>query len=394
VCFNQFHDTLGGTCIPSAYEQVSAQLGLATVIADHSVHKGLRRMMNALPDDLRQRIVFFNASDEAYEGYTHVEPWLDWMKWASAWRLLDEQGQFVQSQIMQAEACCNGLMRILVRLSVPAGETRILTIDKAVGEPTLVASKIKAAPARIESRGVAANLGAPGAMEFGELRLPLPRLELLEDLTDTWSHGIERYAEGPGETAHWDAPLLADAGPVMASLIQHGGIGRSALTAEYRVYAEERFVELRLRVHWAERHRLLKLVLPLDGIARRWDGVMGGELARPCDGRERPLRDRTLLETADGTRLGIVCPDVFALDATDRRVRLTLLRSPLMAHHEPHAGTAARFTVADQGAHDFRFQFYYGKEVQGRHLDRQALMYQRPLVTADLTRGMPARRDV
>jgi hypothetical protein len=78
------------------------------------------------------------------------------------------------------------------------------------------------------------------------------------------------------------------------------------------------------------------------------------------------------------------------MDATGKRVRLTLLRSPLIAHHDPHPAKSLRGQHTDQGVHEFRFRIYYGERVSGKELDRQALMMQRPLVMADLTRGMPA----
>jgi hypothetical protein len=62
-----------------------------------------------------------------------------------------------------------------------------------------------------------------------------------------------------------------------------------------------------------------------------------------------------------------------------------------MAHHEPHLGIAPRMVVGDHGAHEFRFRFFCGN-VNTETLDRQALELQRPLLFADLTRGMPARR--
>jgi len=417
VCFNHFHDTLGGTCIPSAYAQVNAQLGHAAALADDEIHCGLRRMLNTLPDDPLQRMVFFNASDEPFDGFTCFEPWLDWSKWEPGWRVLDEQGQAVPCQPMQPEASCNGLTRLIFRLSAAPGQLRVLRIDKSAASaertspagplpsPSPPREGVRGRGARISAEGAAVSLRGRGSLAFKQVRLPLPHLELLADPSDTWSHGIDRYAEGPGAQPRWKAPELADTGPLMASLLQRGSIGKSALTAEYRVFAGAPFVELRLRVHWAERHKLLKLIWPVKGILRRWDGIMGGELERACDGKERPLRDRTLLETKSGLRTAVVCPDVFALDCTSSRLRLTLLRSALMAHHHPHTGNAPRFTVSDQGEHEFRFQFHCVKSgdmipIHGNWescppisqlLDRQAFMYQRPLAAADLTRGMLAK---
>ena len=177
----------------------------------------------------------------------------------------------------------------------------------------------------------------------------------------------------------------------MASVQQNGFIGNSELLAEYRVYAGESFVELLLRVYWSERHKLLKLTLPLPAsMKHRMDGIPGGELWRVADGKERPVRDRTLLELAEGPPIGVVFPDAYALDAQSDKIRITLLRSPLMAHHYPFEGPGRRAVFADQGMHEFRFRFFCGPKVTGAVLDQHALMMQRELVTADWTRGMRA----
>ena len=157
------------------------------------------------------------------------------------------------------------------------------------------------------------------------------------------------------------------------------------MTAEWRVYHDEAFVELRLKVLWLEAHRLLKLIWPANGFTSRTDGISGGQLQRANDGRELPLRDWTKIGTS-----AIVAPHVFALDATPQRVRLTLLRSPLMAHHQPHEGHSPRAIVADRGEHEFVFRFF-GGEVTTETLETHAMMLQRPPLLADLTRGMKAQ---
>lgn len=386
VCFHHFHDTLGGTCLPSAYPQVLDQLGFATAIADERLQSGLRGMMHKLPDDRLQRTVLYNAADAGFAGYVECEPWLGWQQWQPGWRLLDEQGAPVATQVLQPEALSNGLTRLLLHLEIEPRAWRVLRIERANGDPA--APRVEAhSDALSNDAGVA--VGPAGLRLWPDASLPLPHLELIEDASDTWSHGLDRYAETPLETARWDAPAIVDSGPLMASLLQSGSIGCSRLQAEWRVYAGEPFVELRLRLHWAETHKLLKLRLDLPGaVAQRRDGIMGGSLQRPNDGRELPLRDWTLLALQDGRSVGVVCPDVYAVDATPERLRLTLLRSALMAHHDPHPGQAARRTVSDQGVHEFRFRFL--SSADGAVLEAHALMLQRPPVYADLTRGMAA----
>jgi len=389
VCFQQFHDTLGGSCIPSAYPQVLADLGYAQSAADLYLQTTLRRRLHTLPDDTLQRCVFWNVSDGVFDDYVEFEPWLDLsrtpnFRWEPGWRLIDGNGQEVPCQVMQPEAHINMVPRLLTPMRMNEGELLALRVDRADGPSAmsslLVSMDEIASPIGTSCRGFApaANLRLRDGISLS------PQLHLIEDLSDTWSHDLDRYSEGPAISAAWNSPVLVDKGPLMASLIQTGIAGGSALHAEWRIYLDRPFVELKLRVTWTETHKILKLVVPVPSSPQtRIDGIPGGSLTRPNDGREMPLRDFTL---AGG--LGVVMPDVYAADATPERLRITLLRSATMAHPVPHGGVAPRAIISDRGDHTFRFRFYSGNDVD--RLDQAALGMQRPPLMADLTRGMPA----
>lgn len=385
VCFNHFHDTLGGTCLPSAYNYPLSQLGYAQDVGETLLHEGLRRKLTALPDDPLQRIVLYNASDLPYDGPVEFEPWLDWQSWQEGWHLIDESGAPTPFQRIAPEALAGNLVHLLFPLTVGPGEMRVLRIatteKEQTGKPAL-------------SGADASRLGAE-ALRFEGGALPLPTLKLFEDTTDTWTHVIDRYSGALCAEAQWGEMENVDNGPLMASRIAHGSIGRSDLTAEWRVY-QEGFIDLLLTVNWREQHKLLKLEQALPGTPQsRTDGVLGDWLARPFDGREWPMRDGILLisEVADGqtSALGIVAPDVYAVDVTQERLRFTLLRSAIMAHHDPHNGIAPRRTFTDQGEHTFRFRYFVGASVDTDLLERHATQLQRPLIIADFTRGMPQR---
>lgn len=398
VAFNQFHDTLGGTCIPSAYPQCYDQLGSAAHTADDIIQYELRRRSGKLPPDELQRIVLMNASDAPYDGYAEFGPWFMLSSWQDTWRLMDEKGREIPCQSLSPECVGNaeysGRGRLLFRTKLPAGGQTVIRIDKSGAKPHgKLAATTTAHAGAITSGPVAAKLDAgPAVLSFGRQSLPLPCLELLEDLSDTWSHGFDRFSPGPGGAAAWGAPCAEYRGPLVSSLRQCGTIGDSRLETEWRVYAGEPFVELRLRVLWVERRKVLKLVMDLPSSSNdRMDGIMGGSLKRLNDGIERPLRDWTLLKLSNQSAAGVVCPDVYALGASPDRVRFTLLRSAVLAQHEPNHGMGLGRMFSDQGEHEFRFRFFLGAKLTEAELDAHALMLQRPLVGADVTRGMPRR---
>jgi alpha-mannosidase len=398
VCFNHFHDILGGTSLASASVTAARQLSYAWTIADRLAQYGLRDNLNGLPDDPLQRVVFFNASDEAFDGYVEFEPYVPWNRLKKHIRTLDEANRPIPLQRLLTEAAspdsCH-LARLLIRMHLDAGQMGTVKIDPdtpCADAPCRVRGGIDAIATEA---GVSLSLGdTPGITFASGDRLLLPRIDMIEDLTDNWTAHGDRYPEGPVVSASWNAPCSLYDGPLMAALLHTGTVGCSALRAEWRVYADEPFVELHLVVHWHEVRKILKLTVALPGGAapHRLDGVMGTSLRRQNDGSERVLRDWTLVETRSA-RLGIVSPDTYALDGTARRLRLTLLRSPIQTSGpSAAAGMVLNGTPADQGVHEFRFRFFLG-DVAEELLEAQARMLHRPLLTAELTRGMARRYE-
>jgi alpha-mannosidase len=393
VAAHQFHDTLGGTCLPEAYEAVEDQLRGATALADETLVYAVRRQMATLPDDHLPRIVLANPGAVAFDGWCEANVYLEG-PWKSGWRLVDVAGVEIAFQSMHSGAGNDptwlwDVRRVLVRRRIEAGALDVLRLDPTQAQRA-VPPAVSATPDRLsQCDGLSVRSGAEATV------LSMPRhadlaltLHLIDDPSDTWSHGVTGYGETPLATACWGATQIVDAGPLMASWRQTGRIGASTLVAEWRVYEGSPAADLLLDVHWCETRKLLKLIVPQAGGTQRTDGTPGMALVRANDGCERPLQDWTQLDA-----VGVVCPDVYALDATPERARLTLLRSPFMAHHDPcpvGGSRMPRAVVADQGTHRFRFRFILGG-TGPEALAAAALDWQRPLLTAELTRGMPAR---
>jgi alpha-mannosidase len=409
VCSHQFHDTFGGTGGPDVYPAVFDQLGGAAADAEQTLVYAVRRQMHELPDDPLPRIVLANPGPDDFSGWCEATGYYE-NRWRQPWRILAPDGSEVEYQLVHPGVGVGtdwiwGLRRVLVNGSIPAGGLLPLRLDVSQ-PPAQIKSRVSAEPTRLaNSMGAAVELGTFVATPSGVPDAPtgtLPThafatlslagqvvtnvaLHLIADPTDTWSHGIDRYPDGPAVSPTWSAPVVMHRGPLMAALLQEGVVGDSRLRAEWRVYADERAVDLLLEVHWRERMKLLKLVLPLHGEPTRTDGTPGMELIRPNDGRELPLHDYSSF-----AKMAVVCPDVFALDATGERARLTLLRAPLMAHHDPCPDFYPFGMVADQGVHLFRFRFRLAA-TDPVALAAEARRWQRPPLVAELTRGMPAR---
>jgi len=385
VCFNHFHDTLGGTCLPTSYAQADAQLGYARAAADEVLQHALRRRSAGEVPDIRQRFAIANFSGSDFDGWIEHEPWMEGLEHGARFRLLDERGREVPHQRIDHEAIVFWrIPRLLFRLKVKPGAHRILRL--ATREDEL--------PDWGKGAALTVKRDAPGLrLHFSGLRWTAPALQLVEDPSDTWSHDVHTYDGKIVGEVKWSESEPLESGPFLQAWLVKGKIGKSSVIAEWRRYAGEDFFELRLRVTWLETHRLLRLNWrPGSLITSREEGVSGGSLRRESDGRERPVRDWTLLSLKDGQRAGVVFPDTFSLSATSRDLRLTLLRSSIMAHHGPYPKAdihEKRQVISDRGEQTFLFRFYPPGKVTAATLEQDALTLQRPPLIADVTRGMP-----
>ena len=300
LCFHHFHDTIGGTCVPSAYPFVFDQLGEACSTGAEIVETALRRKLAGMPAHAEQRLVLANNSGADWNDWVDHEPWLEHVKAEHEWIMRDERGRVIPHQRLLHEAVVtSGAPRLLFKMAIASGERRILRIAKKVETREVW----KAKPgARISD----------GKFIVGKERWSLPILKLVEDKTDTWSHGINAFNGPVLGDAKWSQPELIESGSLLDAWWMDGQIGESKLAAEWRAYHDEPFFELRLQVGWREQQRVLRLEWRPGALTdEREDGVMGTGLRRANDGVECPVRDRVLLPLKDGGRAGAVFPGVF-----------------------------------------------------------------------------------
>ena len=219
-------------------------------------------------------------------------------------------------------------------------------------------------------------------------------IEAIEDLSDTWSHGISSY-DGRGlgsfKATEWDND---DTGPVLASLRIGSSFGRSTATAWINVYADYPAVDLYMRIHWFEKFCIAKLVTYFESPPlNRVDGVPGGERRKPLSNREYPFQDWIHFNfVGEDARhgissLSIISPDCFSLSGTDGSVGITLFRSPPFAWHDPYSlKEGYPYHFMDQGEHVIRMRFMLDTDIA--ELDAHAACMHSPFRAFDWTRGI------
>ena len=386
VCFNSFHDTLGGTCTASAARFPDDQLAGVRSEAELIANQLFKSKAHSLPHDSYQRIVIGNYSGLKYTDYIEHEPWLEWMKWGPNWVLRNKNNKIIQHQILEPESLMPGIAtRILFKTSVAKNKISILRLARK-NKPLKVVNDYNDAQKyfRIKNNYFIIK---------NQIKILLPEVRLLTDYSDTWSHDIKAYPDADFSTIKLLDTQFVEQGPIRYTYRVNGEIGDSDICFDWRYYNNSNFIELLLKVNWHEKHKLLRLNWrPGNKINYRYDAIPGGFLRRESAGNEVPFFDSSLLELANKQKVGVVSPDIFSFSGDRDQVNFTLLRATPYAHHGPYKlppNLAHKF-YTDQGDHTFKLRFYF-KSANRDLLDSQANSLHRPPLIADLTRGMSWR---
>ena len=349
LLFNEFHDLLGGCSIRRAMERSAADLAGAWSVAQGVIDVTLHRLENdlAVPDEL-QRAVFRNLGERDFSGVIEFTPWLGYyppVTMRPNLRIFDEAGKELVWQSLPGESASLRSHRIALKLDIPAGGRKVVRIAYDPSGPQL--------------HGTPAD-GAEKAVKAA-VRALRARLDIIDDPSDTWSHDMTRY---PGRAKYsWNVgagklvPFAA--GPLFQAALQSWRCDAGEFELEARTYPDEPgTVRCKLRAYWNGRQELAKLYFaPPFAVASVTAGCPGGTIRRAADGRELPFCDFVTLNGENGEAFSVASRDVFGCDVTRRgALRLTLLRSPYYANHQPRVvAENAEFPVCDRGTHEFEF---------------------------------------
>jgi alpha-mannosidase len=293
-------------------------------------------------------------------------------RFADEFGLLDDQGRAVAVQRVQSEATAGGRNRLSFIADLPplgyrvyrvvphaadapqppatlATDTTLenallrLTFDSATGYLTSLYDKRHALEA----------LAGPAAVPV-----------VLRDESDTWSHNVFSFRDEVGRFTASSVRLVAH-GPVKSVVRVIGEYGASKLIQDFTLYAGRDLVEVSATVDWREQFKALKLRFPIHvHFHRATSEVPYGSIERFANGEEEPGQswvDLSGSSRVTGERYGvsIINDSKHSYDVQIRDIGLTVLRSPIYAHHDPAVPERDRlYTFIDQGVQRFRYAIY------------------------------------
>ena len=334
VLFNQFHDILGGASIKDAYIDAENQLGRAVATANETMHFALQsvtrsiRMLGENPTTV-WNLVLWNLNAAAYDGYVEAEvQWVHEFPWYSdGIALEDADGVRYPCQILREKSVIPRFRsRFLFRVSVPAMGYKVLKViqtnEDVPPKPTVV-FPIQTKCLTVDFSETDGTIRSVVDRRTGTAlaaRMLMPTI--YSDLGDTWAFNIEGY-EADARRFTFLGFETVENGELMTEIKGTYRLGDSLLEMYYRFWADADEFDVRYRVHWEEKHAVLKLECDVAD-ERHTVAVPAGAVERGASPTDVPLG--AWVRTGE---FGIASDGIFAYRMQNKSLGLTLLRSPI-----------------------------------------------------------------
>ncbi len=401
VLFNQFHDILAGTCIESAYDDARHLHGKAMADADRALYRAIQSLawnirIESEPES--KPIVVFNPNTWASK--LPVE--LEFGNLNATDRLLDDEGRHAPLQRVQSEATANGRTRLCFVADLPALGYRTYRLVSSASsipdqseagatfEPGAADLSMENDHVRVEfdSRTGCIKSLFDKRVQVQVFSAPAACPVVLDDGSDTWSHGVFKFDRVIGAFTATRVERVA-LGPVKSVIRVTSEHGRSKLIQEFALYHDLDWIEVGVTVDWREAQKMLKLRFPLNlKAATVTHEIPYGHLERPANGEEEPMQSWVDVsgtsrdaETAYG--LSLLNDGKYSVDVNGCDMGLTVLRSPAYAHHVPATlEPDGMYSFTDQGIQRFRYVLlpHAGDWKTADTVKRAAELNQPPLV--------------
>ena len=375
VLFATFHDILPGTCVRSAYGAIYDDLGGVRSWARERIETAIRRKNREFPPAPEQRLIFDNPALVDYDGYFECEPWFGYT-WAdpdlaaARYEFRDENGAYVSAQRIGHEAAMT-MSRYALQLQIPAGGRRILTVHR-VGT---------------EKGGTVDSPETFHGITY--------RAMVYDDPHDTWTHGQPGYPATGGTAFSPLHKYSGETGIIFRETVEELATPDGTLRIRTRDFRRADLRELLLRLFWGGERKLLKLEFKLPFVpVKRRDGIPGGILERPLDGREYPVRDFVSLSDSSGRTFALIGDFTSADVQPDGTLRAMLLRSPVYLHHDPFVVPERHlYPVTGQGEHEPRFRLLMTENFDPERIAKEANAIRQGLWFSEVTLGCGAPEE-
>lgn len=400
VCFNHFHDIMGGCAIKEAYDDAEASEFEAISVAEKLTNNAVQSLSWAVDtsDDKNGiPIVVFNPHPFPVTSVVTVNKQTDC--------ITDENGKKVHVQfVFSSTNSCYRRRDTVFTASVPALGYRTYYMPKQTFLQSFVPelgklcyalkrkcivrrSSVRADGGRLENDNLAVRFDKEtghllsifdkNAQRELILRGAVP-IVIDETDHDTWSHAKNYFDKQVGEFKLKSYEIL-ERGPVRATVKVVSEYGGSTLTQYFTLTECGKSLDVRAKIDWHEKHKMLKLRFDSKDLTEKaYYEIPFGVIARPLNGEEEPMLTWAAVKDGSGKGFAILNDNKYSLSAKENSVYFTVVRSPIYGDHGGPRSAESPYT--DQGEHDFSYAIKpingegYGETV------RAAKLFNTPLI--------------
>ena len=368
LLFTQFHDILAGTCIPGAYDDVMEMLRQTFRRAERGLENALRAIgarVNTEGDG--HALLVFNPL--SWEREEVVEASIALPDIPKSLVVKDDSGEDVPvQQIGLVDATRQGtIVKMAFGARVPALGYRLYRLATD-GETRECGSPLETCADSLENElyrvtfdpsvgCISSIYDKENDVEVlnGRGNLPI----VLQDESDTWGHGVSIFRDELGCLVSNGRLELVESGPVRATMRVTSTFGDSSIVQDVMMYPGVRRIDCRMTVDWHERHRMLKLSIPVKvkSPVATYE-IPYGSIQRPAGGVEESgqrwidVTGKTENKAGEEITYGVslLNDSKYGFDIKGSELRMSVVRSPIYAFHEPRQpvrGVTYRYT--DQG---------------------------------------------
>ncbi|CAN5897326.1 alpha-mannosidase [soil metagenome] len=388
VLFNQFHDILAGTSLETAYDDARDLYGEALAIGARAQNYALQALawnLNIAEQEGVKPIVVFNP--HAWEVTRTVE--LESGRLKANEILLDEKGDAVPLQSVQSEATAGGRARLTFKATLPPLGYRTYrltpqpepvphTFPTVQASDNVLENELTRLEFDPETGGIASLRDKEHELEV--FAGPAATAVVLEDDSDTWSHNVFAFDKVVGGFKARRLKLV-EHGPVKSVVRVFSEYGASSLTQDFTMYPGSRQIDVAASVNWQEQHKALKLRFPVNvHFMRATFEIPYGHIERFANGEEEPGQSwvdlsGTSRDSGELYGFSLLNDGKYSFDVNVRDIGLTVLRSPIYAHHDPMVPEKdGHYSYIDQGVQTFRYSLlpHAGSWLEAETVERAA----------------------
>ncbi len=365
VLFLQFHDSLAGTALPEHYETTAPEgYGFARDVAAQALYKAEQKLAWQIPatNPDSQYLVVFNL--QPWPVIANLEYDLQWKKGTGA-LVENENGDALPHQWTPPTSEVNDRQRLVAQVPLPPFGYRQIRIVKSATEPA--SGEMSATDRTLENRYLRVTIGPDGGIGIydkvagREVFAGGPRGGrgiVLNDPSDTWSHGVRAYADRIGVFGNAASKLIEN-GPLRARVRVRATYGSSSLVTDWLLYADAHTLEARVSLDWHEHQKMLKFSFPVAVSEPASTYEIGyGTIVRPPNGDENPGQrwiDVTGVDNSKQYGLAIVNDAKYGYSVDGPDMRISVVRGAAFANHQPQIVTPeSEPHWQDQGLQTFR----------------------------------------